>query len=570
MKLAALLVLVPALAAAQGNYTTLEVISPRVTGAARTGDDADHRCKWAYPNIAYSCRVQVKGGRYPYTFALEGAPAWMSIRNVSDPETETCSLADAESSGKTWVACGEIHGTPTDTTTDDDADFDIVVTDADSDEARSDGNDVDVTTSDTRFRFLDAVSGNDTTGSGTLAAPWQTLTKIRADGGANRIVYLRAGSYNHCSIATVGDSGGAWQRVEFTDTSHPVIFIGYPNEVVTWTFCRSGTTANTGKAVRLSGAAPWIENIRSQTAQNIMWQTNSSFGVTFARMQFSDLAPDEGSANSAFIMSIRQCTSAAPPCATYGGYVWGSTFSGVVDGGFSPSGTKYYDHEDTVLEDNEADGCINANGDACFAMKGGVVDYDIRTNVFKNIPASVLAIGGNQANNDGSPPQNTSGEIHHNLSLTAPSSDFGTGCWQAKGHSDQIGPHFFYENTCYGNVTLYLLDAADSTITFSRNIIINAQAASTPYSYFIDASLGGTTNVTRTDNLFGAAGDGIINTTTGALQGAYLTAHGPDSATPKGHMLSTEGVVVPPAPGVRPRTFLRTAGLLRPYRELFQ
>lgn len=77
---------------------------------------------------------------------------------------------------------------------------------------------------DTRHQYFIAPTGNDTTGAGTFASPWRTLTKAYAVMVAGDLTYLRGGTYVGSDIVEVivGTIGTA---------ALPISIMAYPNEV---------------------------------------------------------------------------------------------------------------------------------------------------------------------------------------------------------------------------------------------------------------------------------------------------------------------------------------------------
>jgi len=152
----------------------------------------------AHPNIQYQCPVRVQGGAWPHWFELITAPAGATI-------------------GQGWTAAdyGIVKWTPTSGT----QTFTVRVHD-------QDGATVDVTWTVTVGTswvvFVDSVNGNDITGSGTFAAPWQTYSKAITACTTGQYVCMRAGSY------TVPVSGSG---IVLSATKHRGVF-AYPGERV--------------------------------------------------------------------------------------------------------------------------------------------------------------------------------------------------------------------------------------------------------------------------------------------------------------------------------------------------
>ena len=173
---------------AKMSLTSTRVVIPRPD--AETGSGAYNRN--AHPNVPYWQWVRVQGGAYPHWFELITAPAGATI-------------------GQLWTASdyGIVKWTPTSGT----QNFTVRVHD-------QDGNTVDVSWSVTVgtswVAFVDSVNGNDSTGSGTFAAPWQTYAKAVASVSGGKAVCFRAGTYTCPSSA-----------VSLSSTTHNAMF-AYP------------------------------------------------------------------------------------------------------------------------------------------------------------------------------------------------------------------------------------------------------------------------------------------------------------------------------------------------------
>lgn len=117
-------------------------------------------------------------------------------------------------------------------------------------------------------------TGNDTTGNGTAALPWRTLTKLYANLTAGQRGYCRGGTY-------AGNLGDCNVTVNSTGTAaNPIIVEAYPNEVPIF----SGT-----------GASITNQNY------NIQWKVGAKYhtlrGLTFVNWAWWPGRSDSGSAN---------------------------------------------------------------------------------------------------------------------------------------------------------------------------------------------------------------------------------------------------------------------------------
>lgn len=147
--------------------TMERVVFPRPD--AETAAMAFHRN--AYPGILYEIPICIQGGAYPFRFQLTGGPAGMSIGEV---------ITDSHYGIVRWTpaATGNYSAT-------------VRVTD-------QEGASVDITWSinvNTDWVRFVSPSGNDSTGNGSLAAPWRTLAHAGGQVTGGRALCLRAGTH---------------------------------------------------------------------------------------------------------------------------------------------------------------------------------------------------------------------------------------------------------------------------------------------------------------------------------------------------------------------------------------
>jgi hypothetical protein len=551
--LAALCLLWVGVPASAQNHYTLEMTSPLpCDGAAEpNGHVAGARHCRAYPNIAYSHRTVCKSGNYPYTYSLSGAPAWLTISATT----------------------GVLSGTPTNTTTDDDASITVTCTDSSSATAQRTFG-IDVTTSG--FLFVDKVNGTYRTGNGgcssscgtgTLANPYKDLEDI-SDGSSTStdIVYFRgcsgcgtgANSWTYTTdniTVNAPDAEFGDEEIEWGENgTRPEIFLAYPGETPRLDFAYSGDgcgslsspTYDCGQSVpRLEFASGniYVQGLqfwRCMTACFEVIRANGR-GAVFNDNYFHSGGPGINGGNSALLIWERSESH-----LTYGDTFIGNTvrLDGIVCGS-TYSAIKTYDTHKMVIADNTFTGEVAASScDALIALKGGPSRVDVRNNVIPGGANSVM-LGGDQAHSDEPLFVEYSAEIHHNLCLSPViSSSFGRNCMIAIFRGpDDLDALYVYRNTFYGMVSAIGFDNA-GTVQWRDNVIINAESGGN-WNKISESEIGSTTGwVYGTDpstadgNLLGVAADNIINTTTGELQGSYLTSYGPATGNPKGFQLS--------------------------------
>ncbi len=195
-------------------YPTLQLIRPVAPGTFGVGLDANNRVYRAYPGTPYEIHADAVGGRWPYTYSLTNAPTGMTI------ETGPCvTIGQGCTAGTiTWP---NPQATASNIT--------VTVTDADG---VQDSGTWTITVDTAGYCFIDAVNGNDTTGTGTLASPWQTLEQARLGCPANGILYLRAGTYFTSDLTQTinGGSTGFTKKSGWSESARPVIWIAYPGD----------------------------------------------------------------------------------------------------------------------------------------------------------------------------------------------------------------------------------------------------------------------------------------------------------------------------------------------------
>lgn len=78
----------------------------------------------------------------------------------------------------------------------------------------------------TKFLWVDAINGNDSTGTGSPVAPYKTFAKVQSVWSQTKQVFWRAGTY----AVTTGVVG---QPINMA-TGASLVHVGYPGETVTW------------------------------------------------------------------------------------------------------------------------------------------------------------------------------------------------------------------------------------------------------------------------------------------------------------------------------------------------
>lgn len=190
---------------------------------AETNSYAQHR--WTYTGLPWSTRICVRDGSYPFRFEVDATSAGKGMYIGAQLVAVGDHLeADATYAKLFWD--NPTAGTHT-----------ITVSVYDQEYQRGSSPSAVATITWTlvvdqvasKYVAVDPVNGNDTTGTGTFAAPFRTIQRIHNDNSAtttfaNRQIWLRAGTTN---LDGMTDRGGNYALASGTN---PVVFVGYPGE----------------------------------------------------------------------------------------------------------------------------------------------------------------------------------------------------------------------------------------------------------------------------------------------------------------------------------------------------
>lgn len=509
----------------------LELIAPRAAGSAPSADSgtpnfpSGHRCLKAYPGIPYSYKCDVIGGSFPYTFSMTDVGGGWAINAITG--VITCASPASNVSPTITVTDAEgtqVTGTPT-----------IVVTTS-------------------GFKFIDSVSGNDTTGTGTLAAPWATFSKMKTTSSAGDICYFRAGTYstNLTPDALGGKTGeftpaGNWARIEISSASRSVRWLAYPGEAVVFD---GGYVAGVtqGVMMRVAGSSTnpiYIDGIEFRNYYHMVFQLSYGSNIStalasydkFCNLNIHDVADSIDGSNSGCIDSLSN--SGGPP--RYYTVYQDNNFHDNLCGGIK----LYWQYKSLW------DGCqfVDNGGDPPSGSpnhaggpdhKAACGRFEVRACTFRNVPSAAVVpdangtsndagVGGNQNASTAVPAFAASGEVRYNK--LGGSSRPGLRVVNMNNFSNS-GQIYYYRNTGIGRWNVEN-SGPNSTgpFTFYRNIIINDTGAG--QTDRITVSSGDRSRIETQDNLSGVVADGIVDASLD-LQGAYLTSYGPSTQTPRG------------------------------------
>lgn len=512
----------------------LELVSPRAAGSYPSSDTgtpampSGHRIFKAYPGIAYNIRPVVIAGSYPYTFSLSDAPTGMTI--------------DASTGEINWPNPTGTTVTPT-----------ITVTDAEG-TVESSAWTITITTSG--FRFIDAVSGDDSN-TGTLAAPWRTLAKVKSSSSAGDICYFLDGTYTTDGIAVDNSGGytaeftplGNWRRLEWSGSTRSVQWLAYPGHSPV---ISQGYVAGTSQGViqRIQGSATYpicLDGIAFTDAWFMQLQVAGTFDYDcFHRLNMYGVAWTIDGQNSGCIDSISSVGSKARYYVSYIGNRFHDNLVG---------GAKIYWQYKSLLADNE----FVDNGGSSVANTGRAQDissggpdhkavcarFEVRRNLYRNNPSSSdvpdnngatcdAGFGGNMnSGDDGSDPASTvaSGEVRYNRFDCAARPGLRV---VNMNNFSNAGEIHIYRNTGIGRWNVENSDNGTGPFRFYNNVIINDTGVDAYDRITVSGSVPGNRTLIELGsgaqaNIKGATNAGIVDANLnlqGSYRASYLGTHG--------------------------------------------
>jgi len=434
-----------------------------------------HRSFWAYPGLPYVIRAAVQGGHYPYAYALQNAPAGMTI----DARTGEIRWPDPQA---------------------DAANIGLNVTDASGATAQTTWS-IDVDAS--RFIFVSASAASG--GNGSLASPYQRLSAIPESAHAGKVLYLRSGTYDVLDLPRSG-ANGAWLRVEWGSTK-PTSWLAYPGEAPVLDFGFQPASGSDAPFIRISGPAVWLEGLEARNANIMMFQFGTNHYAVVRNNRMHTHGPGVDGSNAAFVMTLRGGNQQAHYMAFQD-----NDFSG----GRDAACLKFYSNQNLLIEGNTFHDHTQSVGEGeCLALKDSCLDFTVRGNLFYAMGSSIKTIGGNMNNDE----VQTRGEILFN--------NVRAGSINALdlNQNGTLGSVWVYRNTFAGRIRVRNTDAADGPFTLYQNVIVNADTGTPPGSHIHHESVSAPGQIILRDNLTGAPGDGIIDAN-GSLTGSYVQYRG--------------------------------------------
>jgi hypothetical protein len=463
------------------NYP-LEIIQPY------PGLDTRNRFYKAYPGLAYDVRAAVIGGAYPFSFALDEAPAGMTV-DFSTGEIRWPDPVEAGSPHAVTLAVTDQAGSR------ETVSWTITVT--------TDG-----------FRFLDAERGATVAdgGDGTLERPWRTLrdmyegddydAKYR-DSYRDSFLYFAGGTYATGDAYIEDPSEDGTGRMPLSTSTKPVVWLALPGQRPTLDLAEG--------AIAIYGGSDnvYVDGFAVTSMTN------------YLRKGF-DLEPGDD-------MTIRRCAFSNLPTGGIGGSNNQSAIMLSNSGGERGTRMSFQDNrfdaidayaiiaytsdrvlfEDNALDDFEA-------GVPVIGPKISNSMWFIRRNTLTNM-RDVRAIW----LNDGG--ETFDQEVSFNL-VIAPAASAVLHVNQESGGA--TGPVHVFRNTFVGDVSFLRVASADGPFRFYDNVVVSESGEAFGCEECSDPS-----RIETRDNLAGTPADGIVDAE-GRLIGASAALCGT-----RGHIL---------------------------------
>ena len=490
MALAGTILLLTTPAVAQNHYP-LQIIRPLPVGPAGTGLDAGNRIYKAYQGIPYSIIATAIGGRWPYTFSLSGQPTGMTI------EAGPCTTIGPSCTAGTISWPNPQVSEPSVT---------VQICDADNDcTSQTWSITVSTTIGAHGFCFINADSGNDTTGNGSLANPWRTFARGIAACGTHAILYFRGATASYTLTSVPITTGTCLNgKAEIHENLKPVIWLAYPGESPVLDL---DVVHADPPCLRLTGENIWIDGITFRDGGNKVFETSrpNRYGATYIRNTFNTWGPGVESQNPAAIMYSQLFGGGGVPnTQAYYDVVSHNTFiNGVTN---LASALRMYSWLKGTVEFNRFTSIVAAEA---IAIKGDISQYTVRGNTFNSITGSAIWGNMHQATDP------TYGEIYFNH--VRDSTQFALQLNQGATN----GPTHVYRNTFQGRINIWNGDSVDGPFFFTHNVIVNGGGSGGSCPPRLNCYQ--TTNYSRiilSGNLQGPPSDGIVNAS-GELQGSY-------------------------------------------------
>lgn len=466
----------------------LEIVYPRAAGSA-PDLDSTNRCFFAYPGLTYEIPLVAGWGTYPYTWEVSGGEAGkFSVVEYTMASGMTGHLLR--------------YTNPQDG---DDTSITITCTDAASD---TDSVSYSITVGTSGWYFLDG-STDGSGDTGTISAPFDTLSQAFSGMAANGRLYIRAGTYTLTGISTTNPSGlpngaqGSEMRIDWSQGTRGACFIAYPGDsspVIDFEYDHTPPDPTTGYAspvprIRVSGAAIFIDGLTLLDPMVMGFQLGRSgnHGSVVWRNAGSGGGPSTGLGdNAAYFMYIATYGGGGTPGTQIYGDVMVSNELHDTFGTADPCGFKLYSMYKPVIQGNYLYGF---NNHEALAIKSDISQFMTLANRFG---ADAGISGNHDSHNTG---EETYGDHAYNW-FEADSTGLRIGNARV---DDFIGRIDVYRNTL-SDIYVENLQTTDGPYVFEKNAVQNSQSSGSPWPWITDSSIADSDRLTWGDNLANTSG----------------------------------------------------------------
>lgn len=460
------------------SHHTLEVLRPK------TGLHANDRIYAAYPGLEYNIGTAAVGGVPPYRYSLSNAPAGMTINQ----DTGVISWPNPQATASN-----------------------IVVTVLDTKGVTATGT-WSITVATTRFLFISA-TGNDTTGAGTLASPWRTVSKAQSTGNNTHIVMMDSGSYDCVGIADTGDGPRFAQQY-----NNPCVWVKREGATVNW-----NVTNGTRTTIDVRGDNLYFDGIRftgwgGAAINSVGFFKQIGDYSVWRRCAAHDYGPGVESANSSFIMWISgnfgdgtHDLNVIQDCEFY------NQITGDVNCTLKIYATNKLLVERCYFHD------FQSTTEGAIANKAGNTFVTVR-GCYSGPNMLAPCYGGNQ--NAAATGQCDVEFCFNNFVGPAGFSLGGLTTVLVNHDGTQDSASYYFRNTIRGGFTIDELNVGDGPFNVYNNVIVNETTNDNPDGSHIDHGIPPVdiSRLVLTDNLAGNAANAYVDAN-GLLQGASRTSY---------------------------------------------
>ncbi len=447
--------------------------------------------------VQYRIPVGVQYGALPLVFTLLSGPAGMSIGQ---------SYGSTNYGEVVWTPTGPVTNATVSVQIQDQAGASITVTWT-----------VSTSSSTSDFIFV-SPSGNDSTGTGSITAPFQTLNKVYGATAAastypNANLYLRAGTY------TTYDQGSGY-GIQLQGGANPIAIMGFPGESVTLNINAAGNVSafNTNGS---GGSDLFLQNFTFSGGPSASGNFRHCYlGQLQHRQTFHNIAAPSVWCGTSPSDNSTMFYFNAPGGSSYRNYIYikGCSETNRVSGN-SFGITSMFVAQYVLLENNS---CTNSAGQTNYFLKASCADCTVRYNFASGNGGSPYPMG-DGCQNDGLASQNY--EYAYNTIVNP----LGNAALSMNIQASTCGTHWAYRNTIYGCINVET-PTGNGPFTMENNAQQYASSGQPVQINYANSSLP--SNVTNTGTECQAT-SGVLDASyklTGTYRTNYLGLRGAEIA----------------------------------------